>query len=42
VLGLAILGMLLVASTDVMLRVVQPVLNNLGTIDPKKPGGSRS
>jgi len=34
VLGVAILGMLLVASTDVMmLRVVQPVLNNLGTVD---------
>ncbi len=35
VFGVGILGMLLVASTDVMmLRVVQPVLNNLGTVDP--------
>jgi subfamily B ATP-binding cassette protein MsbA len=34
VFGVAIAGMLLVASTDVMmLRVVQPVLNNLGTVD---------
>jgi subfamily B ATP-binding cassette protein MsbA len=34
VFGVAVLGMLLVASTDVMmLRVVQPVLNNLGTVN---------
>jgi subfamily B ATP-binding cassette protein MsbA len=32
--GFAILGMLLVASTDVMmLRIVQPLLNNIGSVD---------
>ena len=30
----AIVGMLLVASTDVMmLRIVQPLLNNIGAVD---------
>ena len=34
VFGAAILGMLLVASTDVMmLRIIQPLLNNISAID---------
>jgi subfamily B ATP-binding cassette protein MsbA len=34
VFGVSIVGMLLVASTDVMmLRIVQPLLNNLGSVD---------
>ena len=39
VFGIAVLGMVLVASTDVMmLRIVQPLLNNIGTVD-KELGG---
>ncbi|HET7033107.1 MAG TPA: lipid A export permease/ATP-binding protein MsbA [Casimicrobiaceae bacterium] len=39
VFGLAILGMVLVASTDVMmLRIVQPLLNNIGTVDKELSG----
>jgi len=35
--GFCILGMLLVASTDVMmLRIVQPLLNNIGTVDAEQ------
>ena len=34
VFGVAIVGMVLVASTDVMmLRIVQPLLNNIGNVD---------
>jgi len=39
VFGLAIVGMVLVASTDVMmLRIVQPLLNNIGTVDKELTG----
>ncbi|MDH5246637.1 MAG: lipid ABC transporter permease/ATP-binding protein, partial [Betaproteobacteria bacterium] len=36
VFALAIAGMLVVASTDVMmLRIVQPLLNNIGAVSPE-------
>ena len=39
VFGVAILGMVLVASTDVMmLRIVQPLLNNIGIVDKELTG----
>jgi subfamily B ATP-binding cassette protein MsbA len=39
VFGVAILGMVLVASTDVMmLRIVQPLLNNIGIVDRELTG----
>jgi subfamily B ATP-binding cassette protein MsbA len=39
VFAVAVLGMVLVASTDVMmLRIVQPLLNNIGTVDKELSG----